>query len=274
MLPISVIVPVRNAAHMVEGCLDAIFRANPHQVIVVDGCSTDGTLEIVQKYPVQVLSDEGRGVPAARKLGIDAATSDVVMLIDVDIVFGDGGLEALYQEFLGEGYDGLQAGLVSVAGDGYWGQALSTHHNRGRSKNWPGVMCTLFKREVLLENPFDERFISGEDIELRWRLKKAGLKLGVSTRTKVQHRFDDTYEFARDQFLADGRGLGRMISKYGWRAGLLLAIPTAGAVRGVLLSLLHFEPKWIPYYLAYFVFNYASMPGGLRERLSKSSQMA
>jgi GT2 family glycosyltransferase len=133
-------------------------------------------------------------------------------------------------------------------------------------------MCTLFKREVLLANPFDERFVSGEDIELRWRLKQAGLKIGVSNRTTVQHRFDDNYEFARDQFLADGKGIGRVVSKYGWRAGLLLAIPTAGAVRGILLSLLHFEPKWIPYYLAYFVFNYAAMPGGLRERLSQPSR--
>lgn len=273
MLPVSVIVPVRNAAHMVDECLRSIVKSDPYEVIVVDGCSTDTTLEIVERYSVTLLSDDGQGVPAARMLGINAATSDVIMLIDVDILLPDGGLERLYQEFVDGRYDALQAGLVSVSGEGYWGQALTTHHNRGRSKNWPGVMCTLFKREVLLQYPFDERFKSGEDIELRWRLRLADLKLGVSKQNFVKHRFDDTFEFARDQFTADGAGLGRMISKYGWRAGLLTAIPFAGTVRGIWVSLLHLEPRWIPYYLAYFVYNYISMPDGLRERLSQQSQM-
>lgn len=268
MLPITVIVPVRNAGHMVDSCLGAIFRSQPSEVIVVDGNSIDRTLEIVRSYPVRLLNDGGRGVPAARQMGINAASNDVVMLIDVDIVLPEGALEGLYAEFSEEGYDGLQAGLISIAGQGYWGQALMVHHNRGRSKNWPGVMCTLFKRQVLIDIPFDERFRSGEDIELRWRLMQAGLKLGVSKRTHVQHRFDDTFEFAKDQFLQDGKGLGRMVSKYGWRAALLLITPLAGSVRGILISLMHLEPKWIPYYLAYLAFNYTSMPGGLREELS------
>jgi len=272
MLPITVIVPVRNAAHMIKDCLDAVMRSRPDEVIVVDGCSTDGTLELVKDYPVKLISDHGQGVPAARMMGIREASNTFVMLVDVDIVLGEGGLETLFHEFSNEGYDALQAGLVSVSGGGYWGQALTIHHNRGRSKNWPGVMCTLFKREVLIAHPFDERFKSGEDIELRWRLMQENLKLGVSERTFVQHRFDDTYEFARDQFLADGKGLGRMVGKYGWRAVHLLAIPTAGSLRGILLSLLHLELKWIPYYLAYFFYNYLSMPGGLKENLSQSSR--
>lgn len=266
MLPISVIVPVRNAETMVEGCLASIFESRPAEVIVVDGKSTDRTLEIVRKFGVKILSDDGRGVPAARMMGIESANCDVVALIDVDIVLPAGALDNLYQEFVDGGYDGLQAGLTSISGPGYWGQALMVHHNRGRSKNWPGVMATIFRRQVLLQHRFDERFRSGEDIELRWRLKGAGLKLGVSKNTLVQHRFDDTYEFAKDQFRADGLGLSRMVAKYGWRAMALLGIPAAGSLRGILVSLGHREPKWIPYYLAYFIHNYAAMPGVLKER--------
>ncbi len=268
MLPITVIVPVRNAEAMVEDCLAGIVRAEPGQIIVVDGNSTDRTMEIARRFPVKILSDNGRGVPAARMLGIRAATYPVTALIDVDIVLGEGALQGLYAEFSNENYDGLQAGLVSVSGSGYWGRALVYHHNNGRSKGWPGVMATLFRKEVLFRYPFDERFRSGEDIELRWRLKQAGLKLGVSKKTIVQHRFGDTYEVAKDQWLQDGKGLGRMVAKYGWRALALLGIPAAGSLRGILLSLRHWEPKWIPYYIAYFFYNYAAMPGGLKEKLS------
>jgi len=268
MLPVTVIVPIRNAESMVEECLDSIFRANPHEVIVVDGKSTDRTLEIVGRYSAKVLSDDGRGVPAARMMGIKAAASDIVVLIDVDIVLPDGALEALYAEYTEGAYDAIQAGLESISGPSYWGQALAMHHNRGRSKNWPGVMATIFRRQILLDYPFDERFRSGEDIELRWRLQKANLKVGVSQKTIVKHRFGDTYKVALDQFLQDGKGIGRMYAKYGFTALKLLFIPVAGCVRGILLSLLRLEPKWIPYYLVYFFHNYASMPGGMREKLS------
>ncbi len=268
MLPVSVIVPVKNAAHMVESCLGPIFKAEPQEVIVVDGNSTDGTQDLVRKFPGKLISDGGRGVPAARMMGIHAAAADIVVLIDVDIVLPDGALQELFHEFTEGNYDALQAGLVSISNDGYWGKALTIHHNRGRSKNWPGVMATIFKKNVLLDHPFDERFRSGEDIELRWRLMKSGLKMGVSQKTQVQHRFDDTFEFARGQFLADGQGLGRMVSKYGIPAAYLLLLPAAGFVRGVLISLGHLEPKWILYYFAYLFYNYLAIPVGLRERLS------
>jgi len=269
MLPVSVVVPVRNAEHMVDQCLVAIFREAPREVIVVDGNSTDHTVEIVDHYPIKFLSDNGAGVPAARMMGIEMATSEIVVLIDVDIVLPDGALKQLYDEFTQGQYDALQAGLISASsGPGYWGRALTSHHNRGRSKNWPGVMATIFKRQVLLTYRFDERFRSGEDIELRWRLQKANLKMGVSKKTFVRHLFGDTFEFAKDQFVADGRGLGRMYAKYGWPAAKLLLIPAAGCVRGILISLLHLEPGWIPYYLVYLFYNYVSMPGSLRERLA------
>jgi glycosyltransferase involved in cell wall biosynthesis len=268
-LPVTVIVPVRNAEHLVEQCLTAIFRAAPQEVIVVDGKSSDRTAEIVQRYPAKFLSDNGTGLPAARMMGIDQATSEVVVLMDVDIVLPDGALRALHEEFMQGQYDALQAGLVSRAlGPGYWGRALTTHHNGGRSKNWPGVMATMFKRQILLTHRFDERFLSGEDIELRWRLQKANLRVGVSKKTFVKHLFGDTFAFAKDQFIADGKGLGRMYAKYGWPATKLLLIPVAGCIRGILISLLHLEPGWIPYYLVYLFYNYIAMPGSLRERLA------
>ena len=275
MLPLSVIVPVRNAEEMIDDCLLSIARSQPEEIILVDGLSTDRTLEIARRYPVRIISDGGKGVAAARMLGVENATSPSVALIDVDIVLGVGALENLYHEFVEGQYAGLQAGLVSVSsGPGYWGRALASHHNHGLSRRWPGVMATLFQRSVLLRYRLDERFVSGEDIELRWRLRKAGLKLGVSSRTLVTHRFGDTYDFARDQWMADGRGLGRMVSRYGWRAAPLLAIPAAGGIRGVLLSLVHRQPGLIPYYAAYVVHNYLAMVGGLKEPLRSDGNVA
>lgn len=267
MLDLSVIVPVRNAAGFIEECLASISRSEPREIIVVDGNSTDKTREIAQRYPVRILSDEGQGVAAARMIGVRAATSRAVALIDVDIVLPDGALAQLFDEYREGEYTGLQFGLHSASGPGYWGQALVYHHNNGRSKNWPGLMATIYDRATLLDIGLDESFSSGEDIEFRWRLQRSGAKLGVSRRTVVTHRFEDTFECARGQFSADGEGLARMVNKFGWRAAHLVGIPAAGAVRGIALTLRQRQPQWILYYVVYAVLNYVAMLGIFAGRL-------
>ena len=259
MLDVTVVVPVRNAAWILEDCLASIAAQSPREVIVVDGLSTDETLEIAARFQVRILSDEGRGLPAARLLGAEAAASARVAFVDADVVLPAGSLAALLDEFESDGYTALQAGLESVGGPGYWGRALAHHHRTGRSKHWFGLVATVFDREALLEHGFDSDFRSGEDIELRWRLQEAGLLIGVSARTVVVHRFDDGFAFARAQWLMDGGGLGRMTAKHGWRAKLLLGLPLAAAVRGIGLSIARREPRWIPYYLSFLAFNYVGL---------------
>jgi glycosyltransferase involved in cell wall biosynthesis len=263
MLDVSVVVPVRNAEHLIAACLESIARSEPREIIVVDGQSTDRTLEIARRYPVRVLSDEGQGLPVARLLGAQVASSRWVVLIDADVVLPDGALARLFAEFRAGGYMALQAGLRSVSGPGYWGRALVNHHRTGRSKNWFGLVATVFDRDALLAHGFDRRFLSGEDIELRWRLQQAGGRIGVSQRTIVTHRFEDTFAFAKGQFLADGPGLGRMVTKHGVRALPLLGLPLAASARGILLSLVRRQPNWIPYYLCFMIYNYIGMVGAM-----------
>jgi hypothetical protein len=122
-------------------------------------------------------------------------------------------------------------------------------------------VATIFERDALLRHGFDARFLSGEDIELRRRLRRAGAKLAVSRQTVVLHRFDDGFGFARHQWLADGQGLKRVAAKEGWRGLLVLALPLAAAIRGLLLSVGRRQLQWVPYYGCYLVFNYAGMLG-------------
>jgi GT2 family glycosyltransferase len=259
MLDLSVVVPTRNAEHLIDGCLSSIARANPREIIVVDGMSTDRTVERARSYGARTLSDEGNGLPAARLLGAEAATSRLVALIDADVVLGEGDLQRLVDEFHAGRYTALQAGLLSVSRGGYWGRALVHHHRTGRSRHWFGLVATIFERDALLRHGFDPRFLSGEDIDLRWRLQRSGAKIGVSRRTIVEHRFEDSWEFAKGQWLADGHGSGRMVSAHGLKAKLLLGLPLAAGARGVLLSLARLQPQWIPYFLCFTIYNYVGL---------------
>jgi glycosyltransferase involved in cell wall biosynthesis len=256
---LSVVVPVRNAERLIEDCLNGIVASGPAEIIVVDGQSSDRTVELAERHPVTLLSDDGRGVAFARLLGVRAASTPWIALVDVDVVLQPGDLEALLREARAGGYIALQAGLESTSGPGYWGRALVQHHRSGKSKNWFGLVATVFERDAFLRHGLDAAFLSGEDIELRWRLERSGETIGVSSQTIVNHRFDDSFEFAMGQFLADGGGLARMAAKHGWRAAPLLGLPFAAAARGVALSVVKGEPQWIPYYATFMAGNWVGM---------------
>jgi glycosyltransferase involved in cell wall biosynthesis len=267
---LTVVIPVRNAEQLLPACLASVARAGPSQIVVVDGNSIDGTLEIARRYPTTVLSDDGRGLPVARTLGAREAKTRYVALVDADVVLPEGSLAQLLGEFRAGGYTALQAGLHSVGGPGYWGRALAEHHRSGRSRNWFGLVATIFERETLLAVGFDQKFVSGEDIELRWRLAQDGCRIGVSSSTVVIHRFGgDTFAFALDQFAMDGRGLAEMVRKHGWHGVRLLALPGAAAVRGIALSLVRLRPQWVPYYVCFGAANYAAMISSLKVRRRK-----
>jgi glycosyltransferase involved in cell wall biosynthesis len=262
---LTAVVPVRNGEALLPGCLAALDRNGVGNVVVVDGRSSDRSWTIAVEHGAMVVSDEGRGLPYARALGARTATTDLVLLVDVDVVFPDGGVAALVREFLEGGYAALQAGQESVGGPGYWGRALANHHRTGRSRHWFGLVATVFRRDELLSIGFDDEFRSGEDIELRWRLRGLGRTAGVSRGVVVQHRFaGDDFAFAKDQFLMDGAGLGLMVRRNGVRGLRLALLPAAAAVRGMVLSSVHGEGRWLRYYGAFAWWNYVGMARGVR----------
>lgn len=269
-LPISVVVPARNSALWLADCLASIKAQHPAEIIVVDGCSTDATVEIARAAGALVLSDGGRGVPAARMMGARAASCQVLALIDTDVLVPDGALASLLAEFTEGHYDGLQFGLASQSDSAdYWGQALAWHHNHSRVRSWFCVCATLIRRDLLLELGFDESFRSGEDIELRVRLQQAGSRLGVSATTTVAHRFSGGFDNARDQWVQDGAGLARTAAKHPAHAGWVVALPLLATVRGVALSVLH-APRYLPYWAGFLGYNYQSMVSEwLRETRSR-----
>lgn len=269
---VTIVIPVRNAEAFIEACLDSAVASAAAEIIVVDGESTDATVAIARRYPVRLLDDGGAGVAAARLMGAEAATTEWVALVDVDVLLPPGALAALLEEARTGGYTALQAGLESTSGPGYWGQALVDHHRSGRSRHWFGLVATVIRRGAFLHHGLDASFITGEDIEMRFRLERNGEQIGVSRRTIVPHRFGDTFEFARGQFLADGAGLARMAMKHGWRAAPLLALPAAAAARGTVLSLARGRPQWVPYYVTFLAFNWFAMGRQLLSRVVRRRQ--
>ena len=91
---ISIIIPTLNERARLARLLDALDREQtPHEVIVVDGGSDDGTAQEARRRGALVLkSDPGRGRQLA--LGARAAVGHVLLFLHADCVFPPGGWTA------------------------------------------------------------------------------------------------------------------------------------------------------------------------------------
>ena len=84
---ISAILPVRNVAEHVRGALASVFAQEhrPDEVVVVDGGSTDATLEVVAEFAdVRVVHQTSDGLADARNLGVGATGGELVAFLDAD----------------------------------------------------------------------------------------------------------------------------------------------------------------------------------------------
>lgn len=91
----SVIIPTRNEAEGIEPCLQSVLAAGGAdvEVIVVDGGSTDGTLEILRRYAasgrVRLISENAEpSVARARNLAAAQASGDVLVFVNADNLLG------------------------------------------------------------------------------------------------------------------------------------------------------------------------------------------
>ena len=87
----SVIVPCRNAQKTLEAALAGPLSSSLREleIIVVDDGSTDGTLAVLERLAkkdgrVRIFRSGGKGVSAARNMGLDAARGEIVFFLDAD----------------------------------------------------------------------------------------------------------------------------------------------------------------------------------------------
>ena len=84
---ISVIIPAFNRAHTLPRALDSVLSQTlkPREIIVVDDGSTDETNAVLADYPgLCIISQDNRGVSAARNMGIKKAGGEWLAFLDSD----------------------------------------------------------------------------------------------------------------------------------------------------------------------------------------------
>ncbi len=101
--PVSVIVPAYNESAGIEAAVRSLIASDhPVEVIVVDDGSSDGTADLVESLHlpgVRVIRQPNAGKPAALNTGLNAASYELVVMVDGDTVFEPDAIRMLVQPF-------------------------------------------------------------------------------------------------------------------------------------------------------------------------------
>ncbi|MGC2203469.1 MAG: glycosyltransferase [Stellaceae bacterium] len=241
---VSVVVCAYNAERTMDRCLASLAVLNypDYEVIVVNDGSSDRTLEIAESYGYcRIISQPNRGLSAARNVGAEAATGEIVAYTDSDCVADPDWLTYLVAKMEasrlaacgGPNFpppeDDLVPAAVAVAPGGPTHVLISdelAEHIAG---------CNMaFRRDVLLElGGFDPIYrTAGDDVDICWRFQDAGYTIGFSPAAVVWHFRRNTVA----AYCAQQRGYGKaealVYSKHPFRFNLFGQAKWLGRIYG------------------------------------------
>lgn len=110
MSKVAVLIAVYNTANYLRECLDSVCAQTFEdiQIICIDDCSTDGSLDILQEYAQAdsrvcvIPMKENRGQAIARNEGLRIASGEYVMMLDSDDWLAPDAIEQAYRAVTAE----------------------------------------------------------------------------------------------------------------------------------------------------------------------------
>ncbi|RLF29780.1 MAG: hypothetical protein DRJ99_03325, partial [Thermoplasmata archaeon] len=224
-MDISVVVAVRNEIKYIEKCIKSLYEQDfdgKYEVIVVDGMSDDGTYELLKKlqkkYKFTLLRNPKVNAAAGRNLGVKHAKGKLIAFIDGDAYASKDWFSSIKKAFERVDTDGVGGpdllpdnisfkskaiGLVMTSPLARGGRFNpSTQHTMIEEERFVDHIptCNLCLKRKIFDSVglFDESFVKGQDLELSYRIRKAGYKLFYSPSVKVVHYRKQTFRsFAR-----------------------------------------------------------------------------
>ncbi|MCD5355086.1 glycosyltransferase, partial [Kineosporia mesophila] len=208
---VSIIVPNYNYARTLDLCLTAaVHQSYPRlEVIVVDDGSTDDSVQIARRHRVTLIESPNRGVSAARNLGAQNATGQILFFLDSDIALEPDAVQQAVTLLSQDPELGCVCGIYAAEpliddGPVEWYKVLQGHFWRVRCAGT--VRAGFFslgavRREVFQQvGPFDETLRYTEDVEYGARLSEVAR---IELTPLLVGRHDDDAQFGlllRKQF--------------------------------------------------------------------------
>jgi len=199
---ISIIIPVHNGEGTISQCLESVYdsKYKNFEVIIVDDCSTDGSLKIAEGFPCKIKRVyRNRGPAAARNLGAEEAGGELLFFIDSDVIIGEDNLSIIADSF--------QRGPKVDALQGVYNKEIKNQNIFSQYKNYYNYykfqkvsseflssissFCFVIKKDIFQKvGGFDTNFpphSAAEDVELGYRLKNLNYRTLLNREIRVTH---------------------------------------------------------------------------------------
>lgn len=228
---LSVVIPTHNRPLELARLLASIepipSSEVPTEVVVVDDGSVAGTYdELAKNHPdVRWIHQSQSGPATARNRGWRAATGEIVVFVDDDVVLDPDALVRLRDAVAVDDAVGARVEPLSpgrLVADFMHVEHLVTHKVQDGEVRWLVTACLAVRRTALeLVGGFDQRLptAGGEDVDLSLRLKAAGLRLSVCPEAVAYHDHRASLALLIRTYYRHGTGQRHLASRHPERRG-------------------------------------------------------
>ncbi|MCW2739642.1 MAG: glycosyl transferase family 2 [Blastococcus sp.] len=222
---VSVIVPARNEERNLGRTLEALRRQDyPNlEIIVVDGDSSDGTVDVVKQHMaedprIEVLPNPRRITPVALNIALAHARGQWLVRMDAHSTVDPGYVSAAVarlREGRWGGVGGRKDGVATTPAGRAIAAALGSKFGVGGSVYHHGVAeqevdhipfgayPTALVRQL---GGWDERLVTNQDFEFDYRLRSTGAPLLFDPRLRIDWQSKETVRDLYLQYRRYGRG--------------------------------------------------------------------
>lgn len=191
---LTVVIPVYNAEKTIELCLNSLYTQrynnDDYEIICVNDGSTDGTLQILNKYRekanYKIITQENGGPAKARNTGARAAKGEIILFTDSDCELDEAWIKEMILPLENPGVSGVQGayktrqkGIIPIYEQMYIESSykyFKTHAHLDAI----GTYSAAYRRKLFLKlGGFNENYkvACGEDFEFSYMLARNGYKI-------------------------------------------------------------------------------------------------
>lgn len=232
---VTIIMPILNEANFISHSLGAVlsqdYPAESLEIIVVDGGSTDNTVNLVQELSLnhsnlRLLNNPKCIQAAALNIGIMAAKGEIIIRVDGHTLIAADYVRCCVK-YLMQGKADNVGGLMRPVGTTYIGQAIalatsspfgiggSKFHYSEREQYVDTVYLGAYRRKIFDQiGLYDETLKINEDYELNYRLRKSGSKILLHPAIRSSYIPRSSLFEVMQQYFRYGRWKVRTLQKH------------------------------------------------------------